>query len=1244
MNPTDSNYIHKQFKEKLHEGKATEFQTLAEGILSIRYPGFQKIKPSGNKGDGGNDGYIPNTGRYFQMYAPEKPSEREFMAIKKFKDDFNNKLKKKWDSIEKIKEYNFVYNDKPNGITINLESARSELAYNNPGIKFNIIDSDRLWEIVKKFSPRDLIILGLDVAKTSQVATLIKMLHAVYNYIDNEDLVNATINLNLIEPFTVDTPHDEISYTYKLLKARICHKQENIPEAISKFTQLIDLYPDKIEPFLYLAAIHLDNGDFGKNKDFLNKATEIDPSHWLLILEQHRRSVVLKNKLTSYEFDEDYPPKIKAQFERVFAAAKLQENDFTAARTFILKAIGHNEHSSINYIVKIEIQWHALTKNNLSLSFVDFKDRIGKFLQDIKVDTSLLLPRRSVILNFIKYYAYHMSEAYQESGKCLEFCFNDILKCYFNPQIDNVISGLLTIQPLNLSRLEQLCDYLLKMQANISVNLAKLLLTSFVYNNNLISSKVFFEKVNSPYILQIIDLISNKSYRDLTKLIATDLEFGINLAQTAIYFPELRLYLISNLPIEKTQQTHLLFLYYHDSGDINQAFHYLQSLDISKYPVTECDKFLKIAQDVHAHEYQVRILKILESYNVLPASKLTLDLMLAYFHLKNFKEIIEIGKKYLEKSPSEENFEQILGGVLISHLERAENAEALSLLVKYKGMPFSWEFILFCVKIYEKNNLKSEGIALLIDSIKLRSQKIPITDQFYAALYFEYIGVINNVKFQSLQQASDNSFVKISGQNKWLFLGEGQELDAIKLCVNSHKYISLVNKKIGDNVILNKYNPSQDQIIERIFDIDQYILWQIHHYSRELSDTLSNVIPIPLPITDGKLDLKHLLTFLDDYTNKNKELLSLYLNGQCSIPILASSEPNGLLGAIYKIIHKNGFINCTSGNEDELALQIETGRKIVEGAQFYLDTTSIFFLSESNMLSKIINHIPCYRLTQASLSFMNKLLQKLSTSSESINYIDGHIQLNKYDAHNNEAAINFHKNTLELLELAPEKVVVMSQTTRDMLSLGIHVSPELGDACLIAQNENLPILIEDYLHYHLNAIGKQAPVIKYCSTIFLVKALYEVGKLSFEDYLDFFFYLTTYRFKFLPINVIDIEKAVLGDKIIRRIQPSNIKKFNFKLTLSEEYGVKFETAFRVVQQFLFRILQDNYLLAEEVDRIFLILLDEFPTGSISKQELRKQLLLGCQNIAINHFQFNVITTSIPTLIRNRVHRLSKLII
>lgn len=113
MNLQDKMIAQMYFKLKIYKKNAYEFQNFFTSIMNKYDANFMTIKTQGQFGDRKNDGYIPNKGVYFQVYAPEKVDSRE--AISKIEDDLKG-LMEYWDKQCPVKEYNFVMNDKYAGV------------------------------------------------------------------------------------------------------------------------------------------------------------------------------------------------------------------------------------------------------------------------------------------------------------------------------------------------------------------------------------------------------------------------------------------------------------------------------------------------------------------------------------------------------------------------------------------------------------------------------------------------------------------------------------------------------------------------------------------------------------------------------------------------------------------------------------------------------------------------------------------------------------------------------------------------------------------------------------------------------------------------------------------------------------------------------------------------------------------------------------------------------------------------
>ncbi|GGH58414.1 hypothetical protein HNQ91_000420 [Filimonas zeae] len=111
----------KFFKLLVYQADGSRFEDVFTSIMNYCESGFQQIKPWGNIGDRKNDGYIKESGTFFQVYAPEDVTRDYPTAVKKAKDDFSLLLSQ-W---EGIKEYYFVLNDKFKGVNADCEQALS---------------------------------------------------------------------------------------------------------------------------------------------------------------------------------------------------------------------------------------------------------------------------------------------------------------------------------------------------------------------------------------------------------------------------------------------------------------------------------------------------------------------------------------------------------------------------------------------------------------------------------------------------------------------------------------------------------------------------------------------------------------------------------------------------------------------------------------------------------------------------------------------------------------------------------------------------------------------------------------------------------------------------------------------------------------------------------------------------------------------------------------------------------------
>jgi hypothetical protein len=178
------------FKNKIYESSGNSFQKLFSDIMVLRNPEFIRIHAHGNKGDGGNDGYVPSEKRYYQVYGPEYSDDSSNIvayAKKKLAEDFE-KICNNW---EKPSNYHFVYNDFFKGAAKDLINALDDLKKRYNLSETSLITTDNLLRffielnddekisIVNAFSLSD--VFSADRIDSNVIAQLIRNITSKYN-------------------------------------------------------------------------------------------------------------------------------------------------------------------------------------------------------------------------------------------------------------------------------------------------------------------------------------------------------------------------------------------------------------------------------------------------------------------------------------------------------------------------------------------------------------------------------------------------------------------------------------------------------------------------------------------------------------------------------------------------------------------------------------------------------------------------------------------------------------------------------------------------------------------------------------------------------------------------------------------------------------------------------------------------------------------------------------------------------
>lgn len=1264
MKALDKNYLSLQFRNRIHSKNGTEFQSFFENIMEKAFSNFKKV-PSGG-GDGGNDGWIKELGRYYQVYAPNTPATKDSNAASKLKSDFQT-IKENWTNITELKEYYFIFNDKYFG-SKKPEGAIAELKIINPDIEFKVFLAKDLENLFFELSESDILSLGFDIDLRQAISNAYAYLESVKTELDRENAQLAQKILRNNKDIILALNDENLSLKYEILECRCLQKLEEINKAKEKYENISKRFPKDPHSFLYLAEIYLNDKNFSKNQKYLEQAEIIDNNYWLLKLEQLIRESHLGKKIDTKNIDEKAFPndsKVKSNFYRLFALFYEDSGDQANADSFIEKAIHLNPDRFSNHIAKLSLIESRLFSSQDNSEILTKSQELLKEIE--KVETKFfeygdIGARNKAILNLKKLNALRIQENIPIVERVAQETFKLSISCYFDKQIEQILTGLLQFVSMPDNDLNQLLEYLKNSELVISDELSKVIICQFNISNSLCTvGKKFFEKINNIKYCDFISEIENKNHDKILEFLKSDTQFAVTIANTLKNYPDLRKKIIDDLPDEiNIQKDKLLLLLNFDEKDFDEAFNILKQLDLSNLNYLECRPILQIIHKKKAWDFEIIVLqKLLEKEkNKKEKINLKLQLFNAHLKLKKHAEVIDLGEQLLQEDLDgniidPRNKEALLSNTIIACFERGKidkNAfkKSKEILEEYTLTEPSFEFkVEIEAEVYLNNKEVENALKSIIEGLKIKKVLSP---QEYAKLYFLLvikIGKETDLNLDSLDMVKENTFVKLRNKDQWYFIGDDNELDTIPIFKTSNKYQLFIDKKIGDKIVFeNRYN-SQDreEVVDKIFSIEKYALWQTVQNFQNLSKDgdLDGVQMIKIPQKEETIDPKNLLNFLEDLHKQTEPFFKIYCNNNLPLSMLALNE-GGLTNAIGRIQQENkGFIHFSTETIKEFEKQKEIAKKvIVEKMPFYVDGTSALFLSEIGLFQKIHTYLPNLKVPQSVINLLADITDKFGYTADQAGYMgyaQGKIHFSSVEKDKRDLIQSNFIASIKIFELKPGNIGIISSANKMDCFSEKKIPGELCDACILAQIEDLPILTEDFLYLMMNQLETKKKVPEYFSSLALLRVLYEDNQVSFNEYLDYFGYLSSYRFRFLTLNSDDIEKAVFGDEEIKAVKPENIRKLNFPLTLSEEYGVQFQTAFSVLGRFLFKVLMDNAVTAEIAEKIFIEILSSFPT-KMNKKNLGQRLLRVCLG-AIKDNKSKFILFPNNQLIHKKIDRLQQ---
>jgi hypothetical protein len=1258
-----------KFQKRILSYSGFEFQHFVENIFEKTYPDFEKVKLDGRKGDGGNDGFRKTEGIYYAMYSPESPEKKSKSSSEKIVSDFNKLIRSRWRYVAQIKEYHFVFNDHFRGISQDLHLAKVELQKKWPGIKFELVLAKDIEKIFLELKEDNLRILGFDLEERITFTFSREILLKIETLLFREDTMSASKLFNTVDEIIQELKSPSITIELELLRCKLQLREEKIEEAKENFNKIIKDFPSDPRAYIFLADILFQEEDDSKGSALLKKVEQFDEESDYFKLGQLCRDLKftpLSSELIVNESKFPENPFLRSDFYRLYGLWFLKYGEFENATRFIDESLKIAPSKLQNRIAKIKLLIDIWTNCKDEGENKNQLDILIDYIREVKEDfhsfagTSL---RAQVIVAELERQVILGMDDVEYLRDHSEHLIGLAIQCHFDKQIEEILSSTLEQVQINDKLFDNLRRKLISVGKPIGANLRNsIVLHLNLRGISLSEARYFFDLLSNNETAKILGAIEISEYVSVIEMLSGNTPLGIILAATLKGHPSLR----KKIVVEVLEETYkhkdfLLLMICIEEDDLDVAYEMIKQINLSDLNPLQLYQIEEVVHRKNAWETDVNILSILLSEEKKEIYRFTLKrkLLIAQGRLKNYKEVIKLGKELLDQNKNQKilddvNTEHLLGDTIFALMNRQTLdpsllSEAINLLKEYEPTNSSFEFkVGIKAQLYVLNSDFSLGIKAIIEAFKSK-RWLEASD--YTSIYAILLELSTRSDFNldSLEFVENENFVKLDASFDWFYCGVGDNLDAIKVEPNDILYSNLMGHQKGDRILISPEFRTSPIVsnIEFIFPIEKYIFWKVREKIDKLTDISSvpGLTKIDTPIEGGELDLSSLQQYFETMNSKSMPFFEEYVQSPLPFALLAVSE-GSLESAIGRIQReKSGFINATTGSLEDFERQKKLIRRLlIEKTAFYIDGTSAYILSRLGILSLIKEHISNIKLPQSVVDFLIRLTNQYKESpgrAGYLAYINGEITFSEIDTKFQAQIMKQLVDIITFFESEENRIDAISPANKLNCDSETKVPSELCDACILAQQDNLPIMTEDYFYLQFNQIetGKKQP--EYFSIIPFIRVLYEDGILTTDTYFECFEFLAFHRFKFIHLNPDDLQETVFGKDKIKSCRPKNIQKLNLRLLLSEEYGTNFMHALIILTKFLSDLLNDPSIIEEILRDIFVEVLEALPVDR-DKYYVGNLMLAFCRRKIKDQRNASLVITNTST-IESKISKLEEIV-
>ena len=801
------------------------------------------------------------------------------------------------------------------------------------------------------------------------------------NYIDQ-----AALLLDQSEILLGEYSTDILTSEYESIRAKLLWKQEKIPDAKTKYRDIIDAYakPDDIFDYIELCdSAPASSDQISTYKDRIENTHQNHPRLELSkLFAQYKRQENLSGDIQE-NFEKNNDVWLNARFCNAYALLYDLERSFDKRDQFISKWETILPDSPRPIFFQI-----IFLNMDLRRTGVRSKDQVQDHLEKIaQLENRMasedkyplaLSDRMSLILEKINLYCIISKFSVDEPNEfptLRDDLFELIKQSYFDNHVNHITTVLLSSLLIDSHQWHALVDTITASDVSPSNELT-----------NLIYTQAIRLKVQGSQISMVLDSLQRQDLIEIHHALLDSnwIALARHLDKNEIDFVFFVIQSINDPKATLKILQHVEF-----PNELTAEKKYLEIDALVRE--NRHSEAVKIAEELELSELNIQFLNLINhAANLSNHSKLIIQtgelilthdtpkdysaglcgkIAIAYATLGDDSRAYHFAKKSLENIDAL-GIKNTISLIVLSTtalINMNRTADAVQLAQRYTQYVQEEPGLgLFFADIYLKTNVAGDTLKALECVIETFRNSKADTDRLFlnAFMILNELGHRKVIELKNESTVDDSLFLKIDGiPNTWFFIGEeSYAFDATAIGKTDGRYFALKGKSIGEEIDwpADKFSSTKSaKKITHIVSPAAYLNERAHEAMQSMvSQGNEGVWSVEILTEQGSINKDNLLNFFEETFGGQKDVFNQYCETGLPFSLLCRSE-RSIENAIGRICSEHkGFIKCNNGTMQNIQTQYKTADAILDGSSFFIDSLAALMLGEADLLGRIIDRLP----------------------------------------------------------------------------------------------------------------------------------------------------------------------------------------------------------------------------------------------------------------------------------------------